>query len=117
MRHFSCRAGRRDVETPKTEMPAATSRSAAQGSGPARPRSGLLGVVHHPADVDDDYRLVAHYPAVVAWWQQRDLARPEFRHAAIVHDDVEPSRNMILEVGRLTTLGLGQGLDRSGPAP
>jgi len=36
--------------------------------------SPVLGVVHHPADVDHDDRLVAHYPAVVAGGQQRDFA-------------------------------------------
>lgn len=40
-------------------------------SGIARPSLRLLGVIHHPADVDEDDRLVAYDPAVVAGGQQR----------------------------------------------
>src|SRR5207248_10450063 len=49
--------------------------------------------------------------------QQRYVARAELHLAAVVHHDMKPPGNMVLEVRRLTTLGLDERLDGGRPSP
>jgi len=56
----------------------------------------LLGVIDHPADVDDHHRLIADNPSIMPRRKRRYFARPEFVLRAIVHHYVYPSRHMVL---------------------
>src|SRR6516165_1947678 len=88
-----------------------------QNSGVFGSESARLGILCHTTYVNDHHRLVADYPSVVARRQPGYLARPEFHFAAVVHHNVQPAGNMILQVRRLATLCLDQRLDRRRPAP
>src|SRR5512135_889132 len=70
-----------------------------------------------PEIIDDDRRLVADHPRVVAGRQQRDVAGAELVFAAVVHPYAQTAGHVVLEVRRLAALGSGDGLDVGRPAP
>src|SRR5205085_420921 len=68
-------------------------------------------------EVDDDRRLVADHPGIVARGQQRDVARLAIELGAIVHANAQHARDVILEVRRLAAARPGERLHRGRPAP
>src|ERR1700752_185400 len=76
-----------------------------------------LGVVAGAVPVDDDRRLIADNPGVVAARKRRDVARAGDEFRAVVHPYSEPAAHVILEVRRLAALGLCDRLDVVRPAP
>jgi len=68
-------------------------------------------------EIDDDGRLPAHRPCVVAGWEQRNVAGLAVEFSTIVHANVENARNVILKVWRLTAFRFGDGLDGICPSP
>jgi hypothetical protein len=76
-----------------------------------------LGVFDHAGNINHHHRIVAHDSRVVTRWQQRHLARTELLLAAVVHQNGEPSGDVILQVRRFATFGFHQRLERRGPFP
>jgi len=77
----------------------------------------VFGVIAHSGDVHGYDRFVADDPGVVAGRDVADIPRTELHFGAIVHADVQPARNVILQVGRLAAMGLCQRFDARGPTP
>jgi hypothetical protein len=66
--------------------------------------------------VDDDGRLVAYDPGVVAARQRGDVAGPGDHLCAVVHADPQPAADVVLEVRRLAAVCLRDRLDVVRPA-
>src|SRR2546421_1228488 len=79
--------------------------------------SAALGVVAGPEPVDDDRRLVAHDPRVVAAGQRGDIARLGDELGAVVHANRQPAADVVLEVRRLAAGRVGNRLDIVRPVP
>lgn len=73
--------------------------------------------VDHALEIDDDGGFIADHPGVVAGRQEGHIAGIALDFGAVVHFDHQDSGDMILEVGRLAALGLGDRLDTGRPAP
>src|SRR5215213_1022174 len=80
-------------------------------------RSAVAGVVAGAVPVDDDDRLIAHYPGVVAFGQRGDVARSRRNLCAVVHEDCERAAEVVLKVGRLAAVRPGDRLHVVRPAP
>src|SRR5918912_464732 len=79
--------------------------------------SAAFRVVAGAVPVDDHDRLVAEDPGVVAARQRRDVTGAGDKLGAVVHPDRQPSRDVVLEVGRLAAVGTRDRLDVVRPAP
>src|SRR3954451_12001551 len=79
--------------------------------------SALLGVVARAIPVDDDSRLVADDPAVVAARQRGYIARSRDELGPVVHADREPAAHVVLEVRRVAAVGASDRLHVVRPAP
>jgi hypothetical protein len=77
----------------------------------------VLCVFAHAGNVNHDNWFLAHDPRIMSWRQIRDIPGSEFLFTPVIHQDVQPAGHMILQVRRLTTFGLDQRLDASGPFP
>lgn len=74
-------------------------------------------VVHHALEIDDDHLLIADDPGIVTRGQSRDLAGMAIELAPIIHADVKDPGHVVLEVRRLATGGMHEGLHRIRPLP
>ena len=91
--------------------------SDARGSNFERWTSACPCVVAGAEPVDDDHRLVADDPGVVAARQRGDVAGAGDELGAVVHADREPPAHVVLEVRRLAAVGAGDRLHVVRPAP
>src|SRR5690348_12734600 len=80
-------------------------------------RSTCLRVVARPVPVDDDDRLVAQYPRVVAPWQRGDVSGLGDDLGAVVHADRQPAAHVVLEMRSFAAVGIRDRLDIVRPAP
>jgi len=94
---------------------ATESRQAASFSLPLR--LVRFGVVVDLAEVDEDTRLVTDDPGVVPGSDVNCVTRAAFAFAAVIHQNVHPSRHHIAEVRRLATVGARDRLHVLRPTP
>jgi len=81
-------------------------------------RAGLaFGVVGETLPVDYDARFVSDDPCIMPRCHDSKISRSVLHLFAVVHDDLHPARNEVPHVGRLATVGVGNGLDMLGPLP
>ena len=76
-----------------------------------------LGVFGHAGDINDDDWFIADDPRIVTGRQQGNFTRSKFLCAAVIHEHVQPSGNVILQVRGFAAFGLGDGFDARGPFP
>src|SRR5207302_11109528 len=74
-------------------------------------------VIDHSLKVDHHRGLVADDPSIVPRGQQRHVARPAVELGAVVHQDAQHPRDVVLEVRRFAALRLSDRLDRRRPLP
>ena len=77
----------------------------------------LLRVIDHALEVDHDYWFVSDNPPIVPWRNQGDIASLGLSLCAIIHEHVQSSRYLVLEMRSFTALRLCDRLDVSGPSP
>src|ERR1700733_111612 len=75
------------------------------------------GIIHHSLEIDDDNRLVADYPGIVAAWQQRHVAGTAVEFRSVIHTNPKHARDMILKMRCFAARRLGDGLYGRGPPP
>ena len=67
--------------------------------------------------VDHDDWFVSDNPPIVPWGNQGDIASLDVSFCAIIHDHMQCSRYLVLEMRSFTALRLYDRLDVSGPPP
>jgi len=77
----------------------------------------LLRVIDHALEVDHDYWFVSDNPSIVPWRNQGDIASFGLSLCAIIHEHVQGSRYLVLEMRSFTAFRLCDRLDVSGPSP
>lgn len=70
----------------------------------------FLGIIDHPLEIHHDGRFIADHPGVVAGREERHTSRSAIELAAVIHDDVQLSRHVILEMSRFAAFGGDQWL-------
>src|SRR5436190_1936967 len=73
--------------------------------------SGPFRIVARAVPVDDQDRLVADHPGVVAARQRGDVTGAGYQLGAVVHLDRQAAADVVLEVRRLAALGARDRLD------
>src|SRR5215210_3697974 len=68
-------------------------------------------------DINSDERFVAYPPAVVPWLDHVRIARTKICLCAIVHNELQLTRNYIPRVAHLAATGLRNGPYMLGPLP
>jgi len=77
----------------------------------------LFRIIGHALKVDGDDCFVSDNPRIVPWGNQRDVASLAVSLCAIIHDHMQCSRYLVLEMRSFTALCLCDRLDVSGPSP
>jgi len=74
-------------------------------------------VIQHTLKINDDYGLISNNPSIMSRFEQRDIPNLEISFCSIIHFDSQGPRDMILEMGSLTTLCIYYRFDRGCPSP
>ena len=77
----------------------------------------LFRIIGHALKVDDDHWLVSDNPRIVPWGNKCDIARLTVFLCAVVHEHVQCSRYVVLEMWCFTALRLHDRFHVSGPSP
>ena len=73
----------------------------------------LFSVIDHALKVDGDDWFVSDNPPIVAWRNQGDFASLDVSLCAIIHEHMQGSRYLVLEMWSFTALRLCDRLDVS----